>query len=155
MEKEQLIKRKSGFWGNSYQRQVVFLALAPSFILCAVITAFIIIFYESLMKMLIYSTAVVNVNEAKIYCNYALIGVWLFFILTAIWVTASSKHIVGAFTRIIKALDVLIYGKERKFIHARERDALANALLERVNILIKHLPGSGWEDPTIKTIGRF
>lgn len=154
MEQMRFMQRASGVRDNPYQRRMVVLALGPTFILCAAITAFVILFQDQLVKMLVYSASTASVYQARaVWCS-VLLGVWVFFTATAVWVTASSQNLVGAFGRIIKVLDDMIYGKERKLIHARERDWLANALLERVNILIKHLPSSGGSVP-VKTIGRF
>ena len=66
--------------------------------------------------------------------------IWCLFILILLWSYAVSRDLVGAFERILRDLDDIIAGREQKHLYARKNDALANALLKRLNTLVDLLP---------------
>lgn len=58
------------------------------------------------------------------------------FLFIIFWAYRVSSHLVGAFERILKELDGVIEKNEKKHLHARKGDQLAEELLSRVNVLI-------------------
>ena len=148
------VQRKSIFRLNQHQRPVIFLILIPALLICIAFTAGIIYYKREMTNLLLYATIPPSARFINESGEIIIIVTWILFLLVLLWADLVSLSLVGAFERVIRELDAIIDGKERKPIRARARDHLANDLLKRINVLIKNLPGPG-QSNLKETKGRF
>ena len=129
-------RRKSLLNTNKYQRRIIALAFTPSFLLCVYVFIILTLFIRELTDVILYGSEVSVIQMITQWGGFIALSLWIVFILILIWSYVISRNLVGAFVRILRELDEVIEGKDRKAIKARPKDDLANELLERVNILI-------------------
>ena len=136
-------KRKLFFRVTKYQRPIVSLALCPALFLCILITVFVIYYQNELVNMILYTTKPISARIITQWGTIIIGTLWVSFFVLSILSCQISSNLVGAFERIMREMDDIIAGKERRIIRARPKDDLANELAKRINILIDSLPGPG------------
>ena len=131
-------RKKLFFHVNEYQKPIIYLVLVPSFMICLVISVYI--FYMNFTWVNLFHAvepAIIEGMYKRTIATYIIL--WLLFILTVWWAFQVSSKLVGAFERLLQELDDVVSGKSRRPLKARKNDALANALLERINAIIAKL----------------
>lgn len=125
---------------NKYQRRIVALAFFPTIVLCVSILVLAKLFYKELINIIVNSSPATSVRFIDEWGALTIFIIWCLFVLILAWGYLVSRDMVGAFVRILRELDEIIAGGERKRISARQQDDLASELLNRINILIDNLP---------------
>ena len=132
--------RKKYIHTNKYQRRIIGLAIVPSLLVCFFISIVIKIFHKTLIDVLLFGSVTESVEFINRWAIWIMAGIWTFVVLVVIGAYIVSLNLVGAFERIVREMDEVIDGKDRKRIIARTNDDLANDLLKRINIFIANLP---------------
>ncbi len=125
---------------TKHQRQIIRLSVVPSTIFC-VVMYFLLQAFQREMAEAIYSASDVASIKFVSEWVFALLSVVLLYLGCGfLWAYAVSNNVVGPFERIIEEMDKVIHEGARHQITVRQRDELAQELLERVNVLVKNLP---------------
>jgi len=131
------IRRKKILNTNKYQRQIISVAFLPTMVITFFMSFMIIYVYNQLINAILQGSEVTVVELANQWMSIALFSLFSVFLLLMIWVYYVSRHLVGAFERILRELDDVIDRKRSTPIRARGKDDLANDLLKRINVLIQ------------------
>ena len=132
--------RSVNFLATKYHRRVMAVAFFPTVLIFGVVLFFLSAFYQQLVDVIIYSSTTATVELIQDW------GVMLLFLLGStsllilFWAYVLSRDLVGAFERILKELDAMIDGGERKHIRVRKGDDPAVPVVARINTLIDNLP---------------
>ncbi len=133
-------RRTKNFYMNKYQRQIIVLAFYPTLVTCISILILAKLFYKQLVNIIVYNSTASSIHFINQWGSLTTFIVWCLFVLVLIWGYSISQKMVGAFIRVLRELDTIIEGGERKHIAVRQKDDLASELLQRINILIDNLP---------------
>ena len=133
-------RRTQNFQMNKYQRRIIALAFFPTVVLCLTILVIAKFFYKELIDIITNSSTATSVRFIDEWGALTIFIVWCLFVLILAWGYLVSRDMVGAFVRILRELDEIIEGGERKRITVRQNDDLASELLNRINLLIDNLP---------------
>ncbi len=135
-------KRSKTFNMNKYQTRIVLTTFFPLLFICAIVVLFLQAFFSEILQV-ITTWSAAKTTRLILQWNVAFYAIYVLLLLGVLfWAYYVSRDIVGAFERILKDLDAVIDGEQRKPITARAKDELANELLKRINILIRNLPDS-------------
>ncbi len=125
---------------TKHQRQIIRLSVVPSTIFCVVMYFLLQAFQRGVGEAIYTASDVTSIKFVSEWA-FALLTVLLLYLGCGfLWAYAVSNNVVGPFERIIRELDRVIDGGARQPITARPRDALAQDLLKRVNVLVKNFP---------------
>jgi hypothetical protein len=123
---------------DKYQRQIVLLSFFPPLLFCIFFSVFVFVMDSEMGKVILSNSPAVIARQVNQWTHLIVSCLFVIYILSLAWSFVVSRNIVGAFGRIIRELDDVIDGKSKKTIGARTEDKLANELLKRINVLIKH-----------------
>ncbi len=130
-------RRHKYFHINKYQLKIILLSLIPSLIVCLFTSLMVRKYYFDTIDVLLFDSVADSVEFITKRGIVIVATIWAFFIFTFILAVTVSGNLVGAFLRIIKELDEILEGKDKKQIMARKRDGLANELLVRINKVLE------------------
>lgn len=132
--------RSINFFATKYHRKVMAVAFFPTMLIFGVILLFMKAFYRQLVDIIVFADSGATEELIRDW------GVMLWFLLSStsllilFWAYILSRDLVGAFVRILRELDAIIDGGDRKHIHVRKGDDPASPMVDRVNIIIDNLP---------------
>ena len=133
-------KRQINFFANKYQRRIMALAFFPTAIICLTMMILMKYFYLRFVDILIFESSSESIMFLNQWITLVLLSTGILFVLIILWAYAISRDMVGAFARILRDLDTIIQGGQRKHIYARKGDDPAGPLVKRINVLIDNLP---------------
>lgn len=81
-----------------------------------------------------------EIPDTKLTILTILLVLPLIFLLVIVWAYTITNKLVGAFDRILKELDEVIAGKQKRHLSVRKGDELAEEVVRRINLLIDRLP---------------
>jgi len=88
----------------------------------------------------------VRLLEATAIPDTVVVQLWVGFLVlfsitvtVQIWSVGTCGRFVGAFPRVLRELDGILAGREKRHIGARPGDVLANDVLVRINALIDRM----------------
>ena len=135
-----MLNKKRNFFStrNKYEAQIVLLVFFPCLLLFLCFSGIVTLMTSEMARVLFSSPPSALVQQFYQWNSLIVSALCIIFILALIFSFILSRNLVGAFGRMIKELDEIIAGRSKKLITARPRDELANALLQRINVLIQN-----------------
>lgn len=121
---------------NRFQRPIINVVLTGSFL-----TLFLALCMAYISTDTTYEIAASAqlVPDIKIVVLVVLLLLPLIFYAMIVWGYYVSNKLVGPFERILRELDEIIATKQKRHVHTRKGDKLAEELLKRINILIDRM----------------
>lgn len=124
------------FQVNRYQVRVLLLVLVPPLIVVAALAVVASLFFDQLLAVVQSGSEATLVDFLSEWKLYFLLLLWGLLALIVLLSYVMSKNLLGAFTRLFREMDEMLAGqREPGPLQAREKDDLANELLDRVNRL--------------------
>ncbi len=81
-----------------------------------------------------------DIPVLKVIVLVVLMVLPVIFYFIIVWSYKMSSQLVGSFERILRELDSILTGKDKRHIQTRKGDLLAEELLKRINALIDKVP---------------
>ena len=132
MQRRKLLQK-----ANKYERTIID-QIALSFLVIISILAICIFYIFSDFTNRVMDP-MAAISSLKIIVIVTLMVIPFLFLLVTVWVYKIANRLVGAFERIIHALDTTIETKQKKHMAVRKGDELPAELISRINILIDRM----------------
>ena len=130
-------KRRSFTRINKYQKKIILLPLFSTVILCTILTVIIIFVQHNILKTIFQSNGTKTIELINKWSILFISYLWIFFMIIVFNTFTLASNLVGAFTRIIGELDLVILGQKKTSILGRKDEELTCELLDRINKLIE------------------
>ncbi len=131
--------RSINFIATKYHRRIMAVAFFPVVIIFAVLLIFMNFFYPQMADMILFTDTARTLQFINEQGSVLFLLLGSLAVLILLWAYAVSRDMVGAFGRILRELDAIIDGGERKHIRVRKSDDPATPLTDRINILIDNI----------------
>ncbi len=128
------VKRKLFLNINRFQRPILYLSVAATFVTIMILAICVSFLSYDIANMVINSTK--EVPTSKLMISLVLMILPLTYLVIIYFSLRISNKMVGSVERILKELDEIIQKQEKRHLHVRKDDDLAQELLKRINALI-------------------
>ena len=132
-----VIKRQLFSRVNRFQKPIITIVVATSFTMVILAVCVDYLFFDTTNIIIDLNK---DISSLKMAALFILQMLPLLFYLFIVWAYKVSNRLVGPFERILRELDSIIEGKEKRHLHVRKGDELAEELLKRINVLIDKTP---------------
>ena len=136
---------------NKYQRIIIFSVMFPSIL--SLLIALASLYYIRYVAGHLVFFSNIDINHTDMFipwfmdmqrslamCSWVLLGVGLILLGIIVWSFKVSNQLVGPYERVVKELDEVLTGKNKKPIVLRNKDEMFSDLVKRINELISRLP---------------